>query len=113
MKKPKTYAIRPIDMKAGDYIIVSEWYEDTVANDNPYVTKKPLGIPMKVLALALPFIAVEFCGGVGTKGVLDTRRSAFIRVGRAYVDALGGKGGPVSRAVAIVKRPQEEQEDGN
>lgn len=89
------HKIRPVDLKPGNLIIVSEWYEETMKKDNqepesywaPKRTRKPVGDPMKVLALALPYVTVLVIQH-DQRGVLDTRECEFILVDKNYVKSL-------------------------
>lgn len=68
-KKPKTHVIRPIDIKTGMFIFVSKWYEEHAKKDDAperdmwgkdlSKAKRPVGDPLKVLAVAPPFITVQ------------------------------------------------------
>ena len=51
------------------------------------VPKKPLGDPLEVLAVALPFFTVKICQN-GNRGVLDSRLMELMVVDKAYVKSL-------------------------
>lgn len=96
-KEPPCRKLRPIDMKPGQYVIVSEWKDEAglpaygsrewyELPQNQQI-KKPIGDPLKVLALAFPYVTVEVCQN-RTRGVLDTRLSDFILVDKTYVRSL-------------------------
>jgi len=91
--------IEPDDLRPGQYVIVSEWYDETVNKRDdeddyfwyprPEKPKKPVGVPFKILAVALPFATVEALSVADRKrGVLDTRTAALIEVDLAYVRSL-------------------------
>ena|SRR5579859_2652795 len=87
--------IRPIDLKVGMFVIVSEWFKDDadfhttpgMLWDEGRPSVKPLGDPMRVLSLALPLFIVELVGN-GQRGCLDSRLMQLTKVDRAYVKAL-------------------------
>ncbi len=107
-KKVKTHGIVPEMMKVGQFIIVKEWAEQ----DQPSVVygampKRPIGMPVKVLSLALPMLVVEYCAIPGLRGIMDTRQVAeFTRVPLAYVKALvpgyGKKPVTLNKALALL-----------
>lgn len=85
-------------MKPGMFVIVSEWLDEIGKNFDeqpkgmmfgppPPSWRKPVGDPLKVLALALPYATFEFTPNKG-RGVIDTRTAEFIKVDRAYVRSL-------------------------
>jgi hypothetical protein len=91
--------IEPDDLRAGQYIIVTEWYDETVKDDeydfwgHPIQRpKKQVGLPFKVLAIALPFVTLEALAvGItqgSTRGVFDTRLAALMEVDLRYVRSL-------------------------
>lgn len=94
----KNRAIQKDDLKPGMFVIVEEWMDETLApapegDERPYWmrnpnTRKPVGDPMKVLAVALPFFTVELCGKDKARGVLDTRHIKLQEVGLDYVRSL-------------------------
>lgn len=75
----RTHTIKPFDLKVGMYVIVEEWYEARGAQ---------VGIPMKVVGLALPLMTVQYCPEPGIRGVMDTRQMRLTRVDLAYVRSL-------------------------
>ena len=87
MKKPRSYRVRPIDMKKGMFVIVSEWYGESNSHTLLGINK-PVGLPLRIEAVALPLIAVSYMPTPGIRGVMDTRRSEFMRVPASYVKAL-------------------------
>lgn len=115
------HKIRSIDMKPGQFVIVCEWFDETFKREagepqNPYAVKnppKPVGDPMKVLAIALPFVTVELLhqfgqNTTGQRGVLDTRLCGFIQVDLAYVKSLvPGYGKKAKRLTDKQKRDKE------
>lgn len=82
MKKPKAHIIRPIDIKPGMFVFVSKWYEQK--DDEP---ARPVGDPLKVMAVAPPFITVQIIGN-GKRGVMDTRLNEFTKCGLDWVRSL-------------------------
>jgi hypothetical protein len=96
-KKISCRAIRPIDIEPGMTVIVSEWYKLPDAKDEdtgwPFFRRpsKPdnecLGDPILVLAVALPFITIRILANNG-RGVMDTRKCAFMVVDKKYVRSL-------------------------
>lgn len=103
------------DLRPGKYIIVSEWYDETFKEEekesgDPYSffyrprvekPKKPVGVPFKVLAVALPFITLETLepGRKDKRGVLDVRTVGMIEVDLAYVRSLIPEFKPTSSRV--------------
>ncbi len=97
--KISNHKIRNVDIKPGMTLIVSEWLDETLKKDEPEPEcnrffgghrkpdKKPLGDPILVLAVALPFITVKMLGN-GQRGVLDTRPIQFMVVDQKYVRSL-------------------------
>lgn len=75
----KTHTIKPFDLKVGMYVIVEEWYEARGAQ---------VGIPLKVVGLALPLMTVQHCAHMDIRGVMDTRQMRLTRVDLAYVRSL-------------------------
>lgn len=105
------------DLKPHIYVIVEEWLDETLApladgDDRPYwmrhpQQRKPVGDPMKVLAVALPFFTVELCAS-GQRGCLDTRQVKLQQVDVAYVRSLIPAYGKKRRALSDEeKRAQE------
>ncbi len=96
-RKPKTHVIRPIDIKPGMFVFVSKWYEEHAKKDEEVArdmwgkptpaAKKPVGDPLKVLAVAPPFITVQILGN-GNCGVMDTREVEFTKCGLEWVKSL-------------------------
>lgn len=84
--KLKTHNVLPQMMKKGMFVIVEEWYPDETAAS--HLRKRPIGLPVKILSLALPIIAVEFCAIPGLRGTMDTRQAKFTRVPMQYVRSL-------------------------
>jgi len=99
------------DLKVGKFVIVSEWLDEkNEQNDDsplPYMhnarQRKPLGDPLKVLSVALPFIVVEVIQKPGSRGVLDTRLCRFIQVDIGYVRALVPTYKKKAKNVAVVR----------
>ena len=97
------HKVRAIDLKPGMYVIVQEWLdeigkepENLGAFFESKPKKKPIGDPMKVLAVALPLVTVEICKTLA-RGVLDSREIQFMQVDLKYVRSLApqyGKGKP-------------------
>jgi hypothetical protein len=92
------HTIRPIDLKAGMFVIISRWYDEdpdvkTKTSEGIFgpveveVKRKPVGDPMKVLAIALPYITVDIIQHK-QRGVLDTRLNEFLKVDIGYVRSL-------------------------
>ncbi len=75
----KTHTIRGIDLRVGMYVIVEEWYAARGA---------AVGIPLKVVGLALPLMTVQYCPQPTVRGVMDTRQMRLTRVPLAYVRSL-------------------------
>lgn len=75
----KPHTIKPFDLKVGMYVIVEEWYQAQGA---------AVGIPLKVVGLALPLMTVQFCPSPGIRGVMDTRQMRLTQVGLGYVRSL-------------------------
>lgn len=94
------HKIRSIDLKHGQFVIVSSWLDEqgrdyTKPINGPfgteiYATRKPVGDPMKVLSVALPYITVELVSNK-TRGVVDTRLIELTLVDRQYVKSLSPK----------------------
>lgn len=86
------------DLKPGQFVIVEEWLDEALApspdgDDRPYwmrnpKLRKPVGDPMQVLAVALPFFTVRLCQGDQPRGVLDTRQVKLQEVKLDYVRSL-------------------------
>lgn len=88
LKKPKTYTIRPVDIRPGMDLIVAEWLVDVDVEGGGQPSGKLIGVPLHVLAMALPFMVIQ-CPTMGDmRGVLDTRKSSFMRVDKRFVKAL-------------------------
>lgn len=91
---PQSFKVRAIDLKPGMFVIVSEWLDESL-QDEPGVEswmrgdrrRKPVGDPLKVLAVALPFVTIDFLPQ-SQRGVLDTRQCVFIKVDANYVRSL-------------------------
>jgi hypothetical protein len=70
--------------------------------------RKPVGDPMKVLAVALPFVTVQLCAAEQTRGCLDTRQIKFQQVDVSYVRSLIPTYGKRSKKLSDAeKRAQE------
>lgn len=79
--------ITPDDLRPGKYVVVSEWLE---IDDGDYwyrPPKRPTGVPLRVLAVALPFVTLELLP-TRAKVVLDTREAVLLEVDVAYVRSL-------------------------
>ena len=87
-KRFKTHTILPQMMKVGQFVIVEEWYAQDLPNVIYGAKPRPIGLPVKILSIALPIIAVEFCAITGLRGTMDTRQAKFTRVPLQYVRAL-------------------------
>lgn len=82
------HKIRAVDLKPGIFVIVSEWFKDMEREtDNRHHKAGPLGDPLEVLSVALPFFVVKICQN-GNRGVLDSRLMELMVVDRAYVRSL-------------------------
>lgn len=91
------HKVRAIDLKPGMFVIISEWLDEQPGQKNtemgmfgPYeieAKRKPVGDPLKILAVALPYVTVEVIQH-RQRGVIDTRLSEFIKVNLAYVRSL-------------------------
>lgn len=81
----KTHTIRAVDLKVGMYVIVEEWFEARGAQ---------VGIPLRVVGLALPLMTVQHCARPDIRGVMDTRQMRLTRVDLAYVRSLVPDYGP-------------------
>jgi hypothetical protein len=62
------------------FLIVEEWFDGSKG--------RPVGMPVKVLSLALPHMAVQYCAIEGLRGILDSRQARLTRVPLSYVTAL-------------------------
>ena len=101
--------ISPDDLRPGKYIIVTEWLDETFKEDEREYDfwgrlshrekpKKPVGIPFKVLAVALPFMTLEaLFGATQQRGIFDTRVALLMEVDLDYVRSLVPSYKPVSR----------------
>lgn len=92
------HKIRPVDLKAGMFVIVSEWNDEKngpstetkesfMGHYEVPIKKKPVGDPMKVLAIALPYITVDVIQHK-QRGVIDTRLMELMKVDKKYVRSL-------------------------
>ena|ERR1035437_838011 len=99
--------ISPDDLRPGKYIIVTEWLDETFKEDEREhdfwgrrieKPKKPVGIPFKVLAVALPFMTLESLFGASQqRGIFDTRVALLMEVDLDYVRSLVPAYKPSSR----------------
>lgn len=89
IKRLASYVIRAIDIKEGMHIIISEWLVDVdVEGCTDASSRKLVAVPMVVQAIAMPFIVIECPTMGGLRGVLDTRKSIFMRVSEHFTTAL-------------------------
>ena len=87
--KLKTHTIIPEMMRVGQFVIVNEWLvEDGESVVYGQARPRPLGMPVRILALALPLVVVEYCAIANLRGIMDTRQAVFTRVPKKYVLAL-------------------------
>lgn len=86
--KRKTYPVVPQMMRVGMFVIVEEWLEQDAPTIVYGARPRPIGLPLKILSLALPLMAVEYCAIKDLRGVMDTRQAKFTRVPLQYVKAL-------------------------
>jgi hypothetical protein len=97
---PDCYTVRGPDLKPGMFVIVKSWREDALvdpAKQMQYMTvnelrtvmagRRPVGDPIKVLFVALPFFTVEICCN-GMRGVVDSRAVELMVVSEEYVKSL-------------------------
>lgn len=75
----KTRHIVAGDLKVGMYVIVRQWHQAQGA---------AVGIPLKVVGLALPLMTVQYCPQPTVRGVMDTRQMSLTQVDLAYVRSL-------------------------
>lgn len=99
LPEPSNHKIRPIDLKPGMFVIVSKWLDEPESGPKTKtidswlgprevdVPRKPVGDPVKVLAIALPYITVDVVQHK-QRGVLDTRVMELIKVNLSYVRSL-------------------------
>ncbi len=88
-KKVKTHTIVPEMMRVGQFVIVKEWRQEDAPTIVYGARPRPIGMPVKILALALPLMVVEYCAIKGLRGIMDARQVAeFTRVPSSYVKAL-------------------------
>ncbi len=70
IKEPESHKVRPIDLNPGMFVFVSEWLDEAGAPATETVQsifgpeerqrkRKPVGDPLKILAVALPYVTVE------------------------------------------------------
>lgn len=93
LKKPATYTIRPSEIEVGMFVVVEEWYEARGAT---------VGVPLKVVGIALPLITVQYCPNTGIRGVMDTRQMKLTRVGLRYVRSLVPNYGKKAKAADAI-----------
>lgn len=86
------------DLSVGQNVMIESWNHETAREDvfgsgtamfTPPARKKTtlLGVPLQIMALNLPFVAVKVLN-LGSTWSLDTREVSLIRVNEEYIDAL-------------------------
>lgn len=91
--------VSPDDLRRGLFVIVEEWLDEEFKTPEedaylpywaraPKPARKPVGDPMEVLAVELPFITVQLCAPPRPRGVLNTKTVRLQAVGLDYVRSL-------------------------
>jgi len=89
IRRQKNYIIRPINIREGMHVIVTKWLVDVDVEGSPDASSSKLvAVPLIVHAVALPFIVIECPTMGGMRGVLDTRKSEFMRVDKKFTESL-------------------------
>jgi hypothetical protein len=78
-------------LRVGECIAIVDWLDGS---------RVLLGIPLVIMAIRAPFIAVVTVFGPAFRGSLDTRAVTLMRMDAAYVSALRGPD-PASRLQAV------------
>lgn len=86
--KRKAYPVVPQMMRVGMFVMVSEWLDAETPSVVYGTRPRPIGLPLRVLSLALPHMVVEYCAIKDLRGIMDTRQASFMRIPRSYVTAL-------------------------
>lgn len=94
---------RPDDFKVGKWLAIAECYESfthPMTGNEIFVGSELKGYPMKIKAINLPYVAVEFNYPTGTKvDFIDIRKYGFVKLNNNYVKQLKCK--PVKKVEVV------------
>jgi hypothetical protein len=103
LRQVEATSVRAADLKPRMYVAVTEWHNDKrneplegilYSKDQGRVpihrARRPVGTPLQVLGLALPFVTVRLDGEEheDIRCVIDTRDCEFMKVGKDYVRSI-------------------------